>query len=268
MFGGHAADVSLVSQTCMVEALQSLPEWLAQHDHKEPSDPEDTPFALGKGLGRMSAWAWLENEGEVLADFNRFIQLGTDHRPKFTNSFPLDRYLDPEDSAERAERIQFVDVGGGNGQICESVLEKYPRLRNRIVLQNAANLAEMGSKANSGYESLAYNFFDPQSIQGARVYYLREVLHDWPDKQCLAILHRLRDALAEDSVILIDEIVMSWDPLHPADVANDLLVMCALAAKERSLQEWDRLFAASGLQRIDTHYYSLSGQAVQVVRSA
>ncbi|KAI1738165.1 hypothetical protein F4680DRAFT_426303 [Xylaria scruposa] len=44
---------------------------------------------------------------------------------------------------------------------------------------------------------------------GARVYYLRNILHDWPTSKCREILENVKIAMTKDSVILIDEMVLS-----------------------------------------------------------
>lgn len=207
----------------------------------------------------------MENNLEILADFNKFIQLSSTHNPHFTCTFPLGNYTDAYDADASRQRVQFVDVGGGNGQVCEAVLQKWPLLRNRVILQNAGNLATQDQVKDCGYSFTAHNFFQPQPLYGARVYYLREVLHDWPDEHCIRILSTLRGALFEDSVILVDDLILSWDRSHWTEAANDLLVMSALAARERTSGQWDKPIVATGLKRESTHFYNDHGRAVQVL---
>ena len=43
---------------------------------------------------------------------------------------------------------------------------------------------------------------------GARAYYLRYVLHDWIDAQCVQMLKGIAAAMTPESVILVDEMVL------------------------------------------------------------
>ncbi|KAG6817821.1 hypothetical protein H0H87_003229 [Tephrocybe sp. NHM501043] len=49
----------------------------------------------------------------------------------------------------------------------------------------------------------AHNFFTPQPVKGAAVYFLRVVIHDWPDHDAKTILQHLRDAASETSKLVI-----------------------------------------------------------------
>ena len=39
-------------------------------------------------------------------------------------------------------------------------------------------------------------------------YYLHKILHDWPDKDCVNILTHLRDAMAPNSRIFINDAIL------------------------------------------------------------
>ena len=58
--------------------------------------------------------------------------------------------------------------------------EKFPQLLGRLVVQHIVISGD--EKLPSGIEAMKYDLFDPQPIRDANVYYLRTVLHDWPDK--------------------------------------------------------------------------------------
>ncbi|KMU78412.1 O-methyltransferase [Coccidioides immitis RMSCC 3703] len=47
------------------------------------------------------------------------------------------------------------------------------------------------------------------SSTGARAYYLRQVLHDWPNDKCKVILENIKAGMSQDSTLLIDEMVIS-----------------------------------------------------------
>ena len=85
------------------------------------------------------------------------------------------------------------------------------------------------------------------SAKGARHYYLRNVLHDYPDASCIVLLRNISAAMSADSALLIDELVLpnSSVALHVAEL--DIGMMASLAGKERSEGEWRALLEEAGL---------------------
>ena len=64
--------------------------------------------------------------------------------------------------------------------------------------------------------------------EGASIYYLRNILHDYPDEKCLAILANISAAMDETSVICVDEMILSdFNPYYQA-AEMDLLMMLTL----------------------------------------
>lgn len=82
---------------------------------------------------------------------------------------------------------------------------------------------------------------------GARFYYLRAVLHDWPDNRCQIILSKLKGAMNEKSRILIEEMVLPNSGVDWAATHTDLTMMASFAANERTQDQWEKLFDSAGL---------------------
>ena len=57
---------------------------------------------------------------------------------------------------------------------------------------------------------------------------------DWPDARCLTILERIKAAVAPDSVLLVDEMVVPARNAHKIATQVDLTMLSNLAAEERS----------------------------------
>lgn len=51
----------------------------------------------------------------------------------------------------------------------------------------------------------AHDFFSPQPVKNAAVYFLRHIIHDWPDKDAKKILDSLRTAAGAHSKLIIFE---------------------------------------------------------------
>lgn len=73
-------------------------------------------------------------------------------------------------------------------------------------------------------------------------------MHDYSDRICTQILQQIVPAMAPDSVILVSDYVVP-SKITPADieVATAGVVMFQMAGKERSEEEFARLFDGVGL---------------------
>jgi demethylsterigmatocystin 6-O-methyltransferase len=110
----------------------------------------------------------------------------------------------------------------------------------------------MISSRNNPSKVISTKTPDPSALNnrstGARVYYFRNILHDYPDEKCLAILKNTAVAMDEHSLIFIDEMILSaFKPYYQA-AEMDLMMMLALAGAERTDKEWETLIDAAGLK--------------------
>ena len=93
-------------------------------------------------------------------------------------------------------------------------------------------------------------------LAGARAYYLRKIMHDYPDEKCIVILRRLVEAMNDNSVILIDDMILPIKGTHWRAAQVDLAMMASLAGMERSETQWMSLLSAVGLQVRKTYTYN------------
>lgn len=97
-----------------------------------------------------------------------------------------------------------------------------------------------------------HNFFEPQ-IRPADVYFFKLVFHDWPDKDSVSILRNLLPTPRPGGRIIICDAIMppTYDE-HGKPVllyyvwrlkcAIDITMLQGNNSKERSLDEWEKLF--------------------------
>lgn len=97
-----------------------------------------------------------------------------------------------------------------------------------------------------------HDFFQPQNLK-ADLFFLKMILHDWPDKYCVKILRNLLPALKEGGrIIICDNVTLSqrYDedgkPLVPVFVQRmqagaDLTMLSAFNSKERTIDDWEKL---------------------------
>ena len=131
--------------------------------------------------------------------------------------------------------IAIVDVGGGQGQWLQSLSSELSHMKGRMILQDLpGTISDLRSRGKEmPFEAMAHDFFTPQSISGARFYYLRYVLHDWSDVDALRILKNLAPAFRKAnggsdrsvSRLLIDERVLPDTKCGLAEAIADLRML-------------------------------------------
>ncbi len=75
---------------------------------------------------------------------------------------------------------------------------------------------------------------------------MRHILHDYSDPVSIKILKNVAGALADDSRILIAEVLLANPP--PVDSAFKDHLMMSVAGKERTLDNFHRIAEAAGLR--------------------
>lgn len=98
-----------------------------------------------------------------------------------------------------------------------------------------------------------HDFTNPQPVQGADIYLLRMILHDWPDEKAIAILKNIVTAMDRNktaSRLLIMDTVLPSPGSEPISAerlvrVRDLTMLQAFNSKERDLEDWESLFAAA-----------------------
>lgn len=144
----------------------------------------------------------------------------------------------------------IVDVGGGRGELLARLLEAVPAARG-IVLDRAPvvagatqTFARFGVQARA--QAVAGDFFD-EVPAGGDLYLLSNILHDWPDAQAIALLRRIRAAMADRArVLIVEHVIAPGDAADPGKLV-DLEMMVIAGGRERTEAEFRRLADAAGL---------------------
>ncbi|KAL8667336.1 MAG: hypothetical protein Q9168_007294 [Polycauliona sp. 1 TL-2023] len=153
------------------------------------------------------------------------------------------------------DQAYFVDIGGNIGHQCRRLKAKYPSLPGRIICQDLPETISSAPPVGEGVEMMPYDFFTEQPVKKAKFYYLRTVLHDWPDVKAEEILRHVVDAMGPDSKILIDEMVLPNTGVHWWSACLDLHMYAMLGAMERNVDQWEELLKKCGLRIVETRTY-------------
>jgi demethylsterigmatocystin 6-O-methyltransferase len=248
--------------------LNSTPDFLAETGYKNITDTAKTPFQKAFNT-ELKPFEWLPQHPKLFASMQ--VVMTSLQSSNWTEGFDLFEKQVQSVSAitlPPSEPPFFVDVGGGYGHQCLQLLKKYPGLHGRLTLEDLSEAIEKAEHVD-GIEYLTQDFFEPQIVQRAKFYYLRRILHDWPDDDCVKILRRLADALGHDSKILLDEVVLPDTGAYWQATLADLTMMVAFAGAERTSRKWHEIADRAGLKITQVHVFDArQGYAITVLEKA
>ncbi|KIW32316.1 uncharacterized protein PV07_03870 [Cladophialophora immunda] len=229
------------------------PQFFTKYGLKEPKLGNHNPHSFAWGDPEKNFWEVISKDSKRLVDFNQSMNTLDEVLPvtgMYDFSWIAKNTEGPED------RPLIVDVGGGKGQALKRIMAAFPEIpAKRLVLQDRAPVIEEVIQANEpGFEEvkkIPHDFFQPNPVKGALVYYIRRCMHDWSDENDRIILSHLADAMAPDSRVLITEQVMP-NPPTALNAWTDLCMM-NLGGKERTEKMFDDLTASAGLKMVGVH---------------
>ena len=145
-------------------------------------------------------------------------------------------------------------MAGATGNISIAIARAFPSLN--FVVQDLPHMvphAETNIPADlkSRINVQAYDFFTPQPMSGADVYFYRNDFHNWSDTYALKMLDALKPALKKEARLLIIDIVLpqkgAVDAFDEKIVRTlDLVMLQSINARERELRDWTGLLERSG----------------------
>jgi O-methyltransferase domain/Dimerisation domain len=143
-----------------------------------------------------------------------------------------------------------VDIAGGQGVLIAAILRASPALRGVLfdqphVVENALPLLEAAGVADR-CELASGDFF--ASVPSGDIYTLRHILHDWDDERAIAILRSCAKAMAPGGrTLVIESVIEPGNDPSPAKFL-DLMMFVMNGGRERTAEEYRRLFAEAGLR--------------------
>lgn len=124
----------------------------------------------------------------------------------------------------------FVDIGGGIGALTAALLRSFPNLqgivqdRPEVIAQAKASFEKnMPDAVASGRVHFEVaDFFDEIKASGPqKVYVMRMIIHDWPDKEALRILANIKAKMQPDSKVVIVDTLLQPAIVSGSNDAND-----------------------------------------------
>jgi hypothetical protein len=144
-----------------------------------------------------------------------------------------------------------VDIGGGYGRLLTSILHAHPGMRGVLfdqphVIAGASELLR-ATGVDARCELVSGDFFAEVPRNGD-AYILSQIVHDWDDERCLAILTTCRRAIAPSGRLLVVELVIA--PGNDPDFGKflDLHMLALVGGRERTQSEYRDLLGEAGFQ--------------------
>lgn len=226
-----------------MNVLSRLPDYLARIGFQNPSDAFDGPFQYAMGT-KTHYFEWLNSHPRDQTAFYNLMSISRmDRGEEWFDFYPVDERL-----RVTGDEPLLIDVGGGQGHDLIALKAKFPNIAGKLVVQDLPIVIDHVKDLPLGIEAMKHDFFSPQPVKDAKAYYLRNILHEWPDKQVREILANIKTAMNKDSILLINENVLPETdvPLYPAML--DLSMMAIFSSLGRTQSQFKELLVSAGFK--------------------
>lgn len=202
---------------------------------------------------------YLKKTPDMTALFSGYMRSVTASRP-----WSLHHAVQSFDWGSLPQGAKVVDIGGSHGQLCVEVAKEFQSLK--FIVQDLPETVETAHQSfdadtsidpaiKSRISFMSHDFFQPQPVVDAHVYFLRMIIHDWPDKEALIILQHLRHVLERNPaacIVFMDTVLPqpgTTTALHEQRLrVRDLMMRQVFNSKEREMEEWKALLDQAGLK--------------------
>jgi hypothetical protein len=240
-----------------------LPSFLKKTGYKNPSDETHAPFQDAFHTD-LTPYGWFASHPENLRYFNDLMALRRGSNESWLTVYPVEEVT----KGWSADKAVYVNIGGSIGHQCAQFKETYPQVPGRVILQDLAHSIAQ-ALPTPGVDNMVHNFWDPQPVLGAKLYYMRAVLHNHPDHKVSKLLRLTKEAMGPDSILLIDEMILPETGVNADAATLDLTMMGAFASAERTETDWRALVEGAGLRLVKTYVYNKANyESVMDVRLA
>ncbi|KAF9891654.1 hypothetical protein FE257_003666 [Aspergillus nanangensis] len=243
-------------------SLAKIPEFLRENKYQHVEGAINGPFQYAHKIDNI-IWEWVATSPELLDTINTFMEGDRGSRPSWLTWFPVEERL-VEGFEGGDQEVLFVDVAGGRGHDLKDFCERFPQAKGRVILEDLPHVLDEALPI-PGVERVAFDLFQPQPIQGARVYYLKFILHDWSHDQCHQILRQIHQAMRPGySKLVIEEFILPEKDCPMLSAMWDWEMMVFCNSMERSRAMWEKLLDGAGFQ---AKFFSPPGDGQGVIEA-
>ncbi|KAG7096369.1 hypothetical protein E1B28_003813 [Marasmius oreades] len=268
-----SATVLLTTGECL-RAVNALPEALVDPDYAYSGAVNKTAFtySVRGDMENAALFDWYKANRFDRAMMGWSMITGS---IAMVNNFPWEKM---------APGTTLCDIGSGVGTIPLSIAKAHAHVR--ITLQDLPEPLEQakyvwsrefpGGLDNERVQFVPLDFLKGMPVVGQDIYYMKHVLHDWPDSEAITIIDHIASAMTLQSRLLIHDFVlkhMHSESKHPEsshirierapypllpnygtgnirNYTQDVNMLAVFNSRERTCEEYSALGAAAGLELV------------------
>lgn len=151
----------------------------------------------------------------------------------------------------------IVDVGGGHGLLLATILRANPQAKG--VLYELPHAFEGATRLfvehglTERVEVVAGDALE-WVAPGGDVYLMKHIVHDWDDERSIRFLENCAAAMQSGGKLLVVEAVLTPPGVpHFAKLLDLEMLIMSAGGRERTVEEYERLYAAAGLTVTGVH---------------
>ncbi|KAK8112864.1 O-methyltransferase [Apiospora sp. TS-2023a] len=233
------------------------PKFLQQTGFQNPSDAKH---------GEVFPFFLLPGNEEVFDNAQTFFEGDRGSRPSWVEWFPVkEKLLQGYNTKTQLP----VDVGGGRGHDITEFHERFPQNTGKLILQDQQPVLDTAADLPACVEKVPIDFFEESRsvYYRARIYFMKLVMHDYSDEDCLEILRNVKAAMtAGYSYLVINDFILPDVGCNLLSAQWDLMMMLVMSGLERTETQWKTLMNAAGLEIEGLYQPSGDGQGIIVAK--
>ncbi|XXH05561.1 hypothetical protein Hte_011993 [Hypoxylon texense] len=245
-------------------AIAAAPEFFKDNSFRNPVDPRNGPFQKGHGIDiPIFQWLALPKNKERWEAANTYFEGDRGSRPSWVTWFPVEDELLSGKIDGQAPLL--VDVAGGRGHDLVEFIHQFPSMTGRYVLQDQQQVLDSATNLPPVVEKRAIDFFNEAPIEGAKIYFMKFIMHDYADPEALHILKHVKSSMKKGySYLVINDFILPDTGSSLLAAEWDLMMLVFMSAMERTESQWRSLLGAAGLSIKGLYQPSGDGQGIIV----
>lgn len=149
------------------------------------------------------------------------------------------------------ETIDVIcDIGGSSGYFLDVVLKTVAKPDAKGIVSDTATVikdVESNGKAAALLKTLSVAEVDMfKNAVPADVYFVKHILHDWPDNKCIEILTLAKEAAKPGAKFIACEVVIPEPNVPGLSEVLDMQMMLMCCGRQRTEEEFKKLYETSG----------------------
>ena len=140
----------------------------------------------------------------------------------------------------------IADIAGGRGHLLRAILKTSLKTQG-VLFDQPHVVAGVTPEEGEKLTKIGGNFF-VDAMPKADAYLVMNIIHDWPDAECIKILGGIRRAMPMHAKVLVIETIVPPTPGPHLSKELDIVMMALPGGMERTREEYEALAAKSALR--------------------